>query len=69
MNKLMASVLLLGSLAMGATGCSYASATAVGQDKVVVLRNDGFLFGLLREAFVCKATETGLTACTSTDSP
>jgi hypothetical protein len=69
MNKLLASVLLLGALSTGALGCSYASATAVGQDKVVVLRNDGFLFGILRQAFVCKVGETGLTACNSGDSP
>lgn len=49
-------------------GCAYAGAAASG-DNVVVLRNDGFLFGVLRQAFVCKVSEAGLSNCKSTENP
>jgi hypothetical protein len=50
------------------TACAYSGAAAAG-DKVVVLRNDAFLFGILRKAFVCKVSDAGLTACASSDNP
>ncbi len=59
---------MLGVLASSATGCSYAGAGAA-NDKVVVARNDGFLFGILRTVFVCKVTDAGLSACNSADAP
>ena len=37
----------------GLTGCSYGGVAASG-DKVVITRNDGFLFGVLRKVYVCK---------------
>ncbi len=49
-------------------GCSYGG-VAVAGDKVVVARNDGILFGLLRKVFVCKVTDAGVTACAATDAP
>ncbi|MBM4317501.1 MAG: hypothetical protein FJ116_08475 [Deltaproteobacteria bacterium] len=51
------------------TGCAYGMATSVGKDYVVVLRQDGFLFGALRKAFVCKATTSGLTGCRDNENP
>ncbi len=56
--------------ALGATsiGCSYAGAAASG-NSVVVLRNDFFLAGLLRKAYVCKITDAGLDNCQATQSP
>lgn len=50
------------------SGCSYAGLTTVG-NKVVVARNDGFLFGALRKVYVCKVTDTGLTDCSSASNP
>ena len=32
-------------------------------DKVVILRNDSFLFGALRKVFVCKVNDAGLANC------
>ena len=49
-------------------GCGYGGAAASG-DKVVIARNDGFLFGALRTVFVCKITDKGLTACADNESP
>ena len=49
-------------------GCSYGAMAASG-DKVVVLRNDMFLMGALRAAYVCKVTDGGLTECNSSQSP
>jgi hypothetical protein len=67
MKKAIASALLLG-LCSTLGGCSYAGAAASG-DKVVVLRNDAFLFGILRKAFVCKISDAGVTACNSNENP
>ena len=51
------------------TGCAYGGAAGVGKDYVVVLRNDGFLFGMLRKAYVCKATTSGLSGCRDAENP
>jgi len=68
MKKILGSLLVVGTL-VGATGCGYGSAVAIGTDKVVILRNDGFLFGALRKAFVCKVAENGLASCADNESP
>jgi hypothetical protein len=47
------------------TGCAYGGIAAVDSDTVVVLRNDSFLFGLLRKAVVCDVTPSGLANCVS----
>jgi hypothetical protein len=49
-------------------GCAYGGAATSG-DNVVVLRNDGFLFGMMRQAFVCKVSEAGLNNCKSSENP
>jgi hypothetical protein len=67
MNKLIGITMMVGVLA-GASGCSYGG-VAVAGDKVVVARNDGLLFGVLRKVVVCKVTEAGLTNCNSADAP
>jgi len=55
MKKALASALLIGFVStLG--GCAY-SGVSVSGDKAVVLRNDAFLFGILRKAFVCKVTD------------
>lgn len=68
-SKVAPSVLVLAGLALGMlSGCAYGGAAGVG-DKAIVLRNDAFLFGALRKAFVCKVTDAGLTDCNSSDNP
>ena len=52
-------VLMTGTVIMG---CAYAGAGVAG-DKVVVPRNDSFLYGMLRKVYVCKLTDEGLTEC------
>ncbi len=55
-----ASVLMVtGSVLMG---CAYAGAAVAG-DKVILPRNDTFLYGMLRKVYVCKVTDQGLTEC------
>jgi len=68
MKRLIA-VLALAAVAAPLTGCAYGGVAALGADKVVVLRNDGFLFGALRKAYVCKASDKGLDACESNEAP
>ena len=68
MKKTLGILLALGALSsLGA--CGYGAATTVGTDKVVVLRQDGFLFGALRKAFVCKVGDSGLTGCATQENP
>ena len=55
-------------LSLSVMGCSYAGLATSG-DKVVVLKNNMFLFGMLRKSYVCKVTESGLSNCNSSESP
>lgn len=62
MKKLIAAVgavMISGTILMG---CSYAGVGIAG-DKVVIPRNDDFLYGMLRKVYVCKLTAEGLTEC------
>jgi hypothetical protein len=68
MNKALLIVLLSGFLA-GATGCAYGHSLRVGKSKVLVLKNDGILFGLLRKAHICDVTPTGLKNCSEEENP
>jgi hypothetical protein len=68
MKKALASAMLIGLVSTLGAGCAY-SGVAVSGDKAVVLRNDSFLFGILRKAFVCKVTDAGVSACNSNESP
>ena len=49
-------------------GCSYGGVATVG-DKVVIARNDGFLYGALRKVFVCKVADSGVSSCAAADAP
>ena len=66
MKKIIAAagvIMMAGSIFMG---CSYAG-VAVAGDKVVLPRNDTFLYGMLRKVYVCKLTDAGLTECQAGD--
>ena len=65
MKKMM---LVLGMFATLGTGCAYGGLATVG-DKVVVARNDLFLFGALRKVYVCDVGDSGLKDCTQTEAP
>jgi hypothetical protein len=60
--------LVLAASAVLSQGCAYGAIATAG-DKVVITRQDGFLFGLLRKVFVCKVTDAGAANCASADSP
>ena len=66
MNKAKAilALCMLASLA----GCAYGGVGIAG-DKAVVLRNAQFLYGALRQVFVCKVDASGLSNCNSNVSP
>ena len=68
MKLSIALVLAAATLGSGLTGCAYGSIATAG-DKVVITRQDGFLFGALRKVFVCKVTDAGVANCGSADSP
>lgn len=70
MKKLVALLLVTASFGALSAGCAYGP--MVGDQtatKVVILRQDGFLFGALRAAFVCKVTDAGLSSCQEGESP
>jgi hypothetical protein len=69
MKKTLATLMLAGFMGSMVGGCAYAGVAAVGTDKVVVARNDAFLFGILRKVFVCKVSDAGVTACANAESP
>lgn len=69
MKKAILAVALFAMAAPAAAGCAYGGVGTVGTDKVVIARNDGFLFGILRKVFVCKVTDAGLSACATADAP
>jgi hypothetical protein len=60
--------ILLFAAAMG-SACSYAGATAVDKDTVVITKNNAFLFGLLNQVYVCQVSDSGLQNCSSNVSP
>jgi hypothetical protein len=67
MKKLQA--LLVGAVvAASLAACAYGGVAASG-DKVVVARNDLFLAGLLRKAYVCQITDSGLANCATNEAP
>lgn len=68
MKKLIGLALLAGIAATTLGGCAYAGVAATG-DKVVVARNDAFLFGILRKVYVCKVTDAGVTGCSTAEAP
>lgn len=68
MKNVIAMTLAAGLFAGVLSGCSYGMIAPVG-DKVVIARQDNFLFGALRKVFVCKVGDQGLTNCSSAESP
>jgi hypothetical protein len=69
MKRALATVLAASALAGAITGCAYGSIATSGTDKVVITRQDAFLFGLLRKVFVCKIADSGVTGCNEAESP
>jgi hypothetical protein len=68
MKKVLGMLMAMGVMASALGGCSY-GAIAVAGDKVVVLRQDSFLLGALRKAFVCRVSDGGLTNCAANEAP
>lgn len=71
MKKLMSAgciVLFLAGTGI-ATGCAYSGVAASDSNTVIVAKNDGFLFGLLRKVYVCQITQNGLANCSSGQNP
>ena len=64
LKKIVAAALLAGALG----GCAYGGIATAG-DKVVVTRNDGLLFGLLRAVYVCDVTPQGVANCSTAEAP
>jgi len=69
MKKALGFVLAI-AFASPMAGCSYGMiATTQDGSKVVITRQDGFLFGALRKVFVCKVADGGVAGCGESESP
>jgi hypothetical protein len=71
LKKLAVSALLIGTLGgvgVASSGCAYGGVAASG-DWAVVTVNNGFLFGIMRKAYVCKISPEGLSNCSASESP
>lgn len=68
--KLLKNAALMTALALSASACSYGG-VAMNADgtKAVITRNDSFLFGLLRQVYVCQVSDQGVTNCNKSDRP
>ncbi len=66
--KYIKTIALIAVTASALSGCAYGGVAADG-GKAVVLRNDSFLFGALRTAYVCQITDAGLSGCQDSESP
>ena len=51
------------------TACSYGGVAVTQDGKAIVARNDGLLFGAMRQVSVCEVSAAGLTSCKSADVP
>jgi hypothetical protein len=63
MKKTLGVLMAAGVLSSALGGCAYGGIATIGADKVVITRNDAFLFGALRKVFVCKVADRGVTDC------
>ena len=68
MKKLVKTLAVCAVLAGTMSGCSYGGVAVVG-DKVVVAKNNGFLFGILNSIYVCKLGDNGLHGCAAGEAP
>lgn len=64
LKKIVAAALLASALG----GCSYGSIATAG-DKVVITKNNAFLFGLMNAVYVCDVTPQGVANCATAESP
>ena len=70
MKKLTCFLFAASVIASSASGCAYgAIATTQDGSKVVIVRQDSFLFGILRKVFVCKVADGGTQSCAEGESP
>jgi len=68
MKKILLALVAVPALVVS-LGCSYGGMSGVGADKVVITRNDMFLYGALRQVFVCKVADSGVSSCQASESP
>ena len=60
-------LVLIGAVMLG--GCFYTTPGVAAGDKIVLPKNNTFLFGIFREVYVCKVTDAGVTNCQSSENP
>jgi len=69
-KKLIVALSALAILGSIAPACNYGGMAVAADGRVLVARNDGFLFGMLRSIYICDVGESGLTNCVaSSESP
>jgi len=51
------------------SACSYGGVAVTQDGKAIIARNDGLLFGVMRQVSVCEVGANGLTSCKNGDAP
>ena len=62
-------VLVMAAFMFNMTGCAYGHSLRVGKNKVLILKNDNLLFGILRKAHLCEVGAKGLQNCSENENP
>jgi len=65
-KMLMAGLLIAAS---ASAGCAYGGVATTSDNKTVIAKNNGFLFGILNKVYVCDTTPAGLANCATGESP
>ena len=66
MKRLFAGVVLA---TLMTSACAHQAGGVSADGKVVIVKNVGFLFGILNKIFVCKVTDSGLSGCVGGEVP
>jgi len=65
--KKLAGLLFVASMSLVA--CAYQPGGVSADGHVVLVKNNGILFGLLNKIFVCQVTPAGLSGCAAAEQP
>ena len=68
MKKLIVALSAIAILGTVVPACSYGD-VAVDGGKAVIVRQDDWLYGMLRKVFVCEVSDAGLANCANGENP
>jgi len=60
---------LLVTISAAVSACAYAPGGVTADGKVVIAKNNAFLFGAFNKVYVCNVTPGGVTGCAAAEAP